>query len=393
VSGSIEVVVVGAGAFGGWTALALVRRGARVTLVDAWGAGHSRSSSGDETRLIRTMYDGKAAYTAMAARAQTLWREAERRWQRPVYRRTGVLYMFENDDAFATASIPLMRQHGVEVARLTPDEAARRFPAIDFGGVRVAYFEPDAGVLLARASCELVRQSVEQEGGVFQLAHARPGRIESGRLSDVALADGRVLHADAFVFACGPWMGAMFPEAIGDGIVATRQDVIYFGTPAGDARFDWTAFPGWLDFGGRTRYYGMPGNERRGFKVADDAAGPPIDPTSLDRVVSGEAVRAARAIVRRRFPALANQPVVEARVCQYEYSPEGDYLLDRHPEAANVWLVGGGSGHGFKMGPALGEHVAGLVLDGGSPDPTFSYARFAEGRARVARTGRQPLHS
>ena len=386
-----HVVVVGAGAFGGWTALSLLRRGARVTLIDAWGAGHSRSSSGDETRLIRAMYNGDAVYTDMVHRALTLWREAEAAWGRTVFDRTGVIYLFEDDDGFATKSLPIMRKRGIDVERLTRAESAKRFPQIAFDGVRVAYFEPEAGVLLARASCELVRETFERAGGVYRQSYIRPGRIESGRLAGVTLDDGTSLEADAFVFACGPWMSKVFPEVIGDGVVATRQDVIYFGTPAGDHRFDWSSCPGWINFGAR-RYYGMPDNVRRGFKVADDTVGKPVDPTSLDRVVSSAAIRGARALVRRRFPALADQPIVETRVCQYEYSPDANFLLDRHPEASNVWLVGGGSGHGFKMGPALGEYVSRLVLDGASPDEQFTYHHFAAGRARVKRAKRPKLH-
>jgi glycine/D-amino acid oxidase-like deaminating enzyme len=388
----MHIVVVGAGAFGGWTALSLLRRRARVTLVDAWGPGNSRSSSGDETRLIRTLYDGKAPYIDLVVRAAALWRDAEAAWKRTVFLRTGVLYMFEGDDQFASKSIPLLNERHVPVETLDPGQAARRFPQISFEGVRVAYFEPGAGVLLARQACELVKQTFEDEGGAYKVAEARPGPIESRRISHIGLDDGTTVAADAFVFACGPWMGAIFPDAIGDGIIATRQEVMYFGTPAGDRRFDSSAFPGWIDFG-FGRWYGMPGTERRGIKLADDMAGLPIDPSSVDRIVSADGMARAREYVARRFPALARQPVVETRVCQYEYSPDGDFLLDRHPDADNVFLVGGGSGHGFKMGPALGEYVARLVIDDASPEATFSYAHFAGGRERVRGTDRRKLHS
>jgi len=363
---TVHVVVVGAGAFGGWTALSLLRRHARVTLVDAWGAGNSRSSSGDETRLIRTLYDGKAEYIDLVIRASALWRDAEARWRRTVFLQSGVLYMFEGDDQFATKSLPQLNERRLAIETLDPRQAARRFPQISFEGVRVAYFEPGAGVLLARQTCELVKQSVDDEGGVYRLGEARPGPIESGRISHVQLEDRSTIAADAFVFACGPWLGTLFPDVVGDGLIATRQEVLYFGTPAA---------------------------ERRGLKVADDMAGLPIDPSSVDRVVSADGVARAREYVARRFPALANQPVVETRVCQYEYSPDGDFLLDRHPGTDNVWLAGGGSGHGFKMGPAIGEYVARLVLDGAAPDARFTYAHFAEGRDRVRGTDRRKLHS
>ena len=109
-----NIVVIGAGAFGGWTALSLLRRGATVTLVDAWGAGNSRSSSGDETRIIRSFYNGSRPYTSMVTRAFTLWSDAEQRWRRQVYHRTGAIFMFEGDDSFAAASMPLCRLLPVE---------------------------------------------------------------------------------------------------------------------------------------------------------------------------------------------------------------------------------------------------------------------------------------
>jgi len=392
VTPSPHIVVVGAGAFGGWTALTLLRRGARVTLVDAWGPANSRSSSGDETRLIRSMYNGNVAYTDMVVRAMTLWREAEERWGRQIFRPAGVLYLFEEDDDFAARSLPLVRSCGVDVQTLTPAESARRFPQIAFDDVRTIYFEPGGGVLLARAACELVRDSVVAEGGTYRQARIRPGTVASNRMRALTLDDGSTIDGDGYVFACGPWIGSVLPDVVGDGIIATRQDVLYFGTPAGDSRFDAASFPGWMNFGGG-RWYGMAGSERRGLKVADDMAGAPIDPTSLDRVVSDESIRSARAFVKRRFPALADQPIVESRVCQYEYSPDGDFLIDRHPAAANVWIVGGGSGHGFKMGPALGEYVARLVLDDAVTEAQFSYARFAGGRERVRGTDRRKLHS
>lgn len=159
---------------------------------------------------------------------------------------------------------------------------------------------------------------------------------------------GARLKADLYVFACGPWLGKLFPDVIGDGIEATRQETVYFSPAPGDLAFDDTRFPVWINFGKRMMY-GIPGNERRGFKVADDTAGAVIDPTTLERVMSPTALRVARALLARRFPALAKAPVAESRVCQYEFSPNGDFLFDRHPDAGNAWLVGGGSGHGFKM--------------------------------------------
>lgn len=372
---ALHVAVVGAGAFGGWTALDLRRSGARVTLLDAWGPGNSRASSGGETRIIRGIYGGKARYVELTARAFVRWWEHEERWARRLYRRTGALWMFQGDDGYARSTLLLLRAAGLEVAELTPADAARRYPQIDFSGVRSVFFEIEAGYLLARQACDAVLSGFLAEGGEYRTAAVRPGAIAGGGLRELVLADGTTLKADRFVFACGPWLGELFPDVIGDRITPTRQEVLFFGPPSGDARFDEDACPVWVDYGERF-LYGIPGNDRRGFKVADDTRGPRIDPTTEERLVTAEAIARARAFLERRFPALARAPVVETRVCQYEQTPDADFILDRHPAADNVWLAGGGSGHGFKMGPAIGELVASLVLGRAEPEAQFSLARF-----------------
>jgi glycine/D-amino acid oxidase-like deaminating enzyme len=370
-----RVVVVGAGALGGWTALALVRAGMRVTLVDAWGAGHSRASSGGETRVIRAVYDGIPVYSEMAARAFILWREAERQWKRQVLFRTGALWLCANDDGYVRRSIEPLKAVGLSVEELSPDDAARRYPQMSFRDVRTVFFEPEAGYLTARAACELVRETFVREGGEYKQAWARPGTAAGARLSSLTLSDGATLGADRFVFACGPWMAQVFPDVIGRRIVATRQEVFFFGTPAGDTRYDSGALPVWVHLGERL-VYGIPEHDRRGLKVADDTAGEEVDPTTMERAPSAAGLARARAILRERFPALADAPLVEARVCQYEASSDGNFLVDRHPQLENVWLAGGGSGHAFKMGPALGEHIAALMQARATVHPLFAYARL-----------------
>jgi sarcosine oxidase len=370
-----HVVVVGAGAFGGWTALALLRAGQRVTLIDAWGAGNSRASSGGETRVIRAVYNGVPLYSEMVARAFTLWREAEQQWKHQVLFRTGALWMCVADDSYVRRSIEPMKGLGLSVEELTPAEAARRYPQMGFRDVRTAFFEPEAGFLTARAACELVRETFAREGGTYTQAWVRPGATAGARLTRVALSDGSAVDADRFVFACGPWLGQMFPDVVGRRIVPTRQEVFFFGTPAGDTRYNVGTLPAWVHIGERL-VYGLPSHDRRGLKVADDTAGAEVNPTTLERSPSVGGLAGARAILGARFPAMAGAPLVEARVCQYEASSDGHYLVDRHPGLENVWLVGGGSGHGFKMGPALGEHAAAVVQGRAAVHSLFAYPRL-----------------
>ena len=370
-----SVVVIGAGAFGGWTALHLLRQGAKVTLLDAWGPGNSRASSGGETRVIRGTYGPGGVYVKLVVRSLQLWRENEKRWGKRLYHRTGALWMVGKKDAYERASLPLLREAGLAFEEVKPAELARRYPQINVEQVEWAIVEKDAGYLTARRACEAVLEGFQAEGGEYRQASVEPPNIESGEMGGVTLSGFDRVTADAFVFACGPWLGKVFPEVMGSLIRPTRQEVFFFGTPPGDTRFSDEVFPVWIDNGERL-FYGIPGNQWRGFKVADDTRGAPFDPTTGERVASAEGIRAAREYLGFRFPALKDSPLLESRVCQYENSPDEHFIVDRHPGADNVWIVGGGSGHGFKHGPALGELAAGNVLGKKPLEPFFSLSRF-----------------
>lgn len=372
-----HIAVIGAGAFGGWTALYLLRRGARVTLVDAWGPGNSRASSGGETRVIRGTYGPNQPYTKMAARATQLWKENEKRWNQKLMHQTGVLWMVTaGDDHFERESLPVLRDAGIAYQELSVKEMAARWPQINLEAVHWGIYEPQGGFLTARVACQAVLDSFVAEGGEYRQVAVLPRDLE-GQWDSVSLSDGSKLEADQYAFACGPWLGKLFPEVVGNRIRATKQDVFFFGPPAGDDRFTESKLPVWADH--RDRFiYGIPGNQGRGFKVADDTRGPEFDPTSGERTVSLEGLKAIREYVAFRFPALKDAPLLESRVCQYENTPDNNFIIDRHPRHENVWLLGGGSGHGFKHGPALGEMVAGLMMEHRNPDAVFRLSRFGK---------------
>ena len=370
-----KIVVVGAGAFGGWTALHLLRQGAQVTLVDAWGPGNSRASSGGETRIIRATYGPNKIYFEMVARSLELWRDNERRWKRKLYHPIGCLVFPSADESWAKASLPLFRQVGLAHEELTAAAGAKRWPQINFRGVKWMIYEKDAGYLTARRNCQWVLEGFLQEGGAYRQLQAAMGRTQGKTLASLKLSDGAEIEADQYVFACGPWLGKLFPDVIGDRILPTRQEIFFFGTPTGDLRFGEDRLPAWIDRGDPP-FYGIPGNEWRGFKIANDARGPAFDPTDGERTITPAAVREARTYMAMRFPGMERAPLVEARVCQYENSPDHHFILDRHPRLVNVVLAGGGSGHGYKHGPAFGERIAGVVLGKRKPDPMFLLSRL-----------------
>ena len=367
----MHVVVVGSGVFGVWTAHHLLARGATVTLADAYGAAHPRSSSGDETRIVRCGYGPDAIYSELARRSLDQWRALSDRAARPdaLWHPAGVLWMAAGADAYTAATRATLSRLNMPPEVLSRSEMGRRFPYLDTEGIEVTLLERDCGVVAARRAVRALVADLQQRG--VRLLSARIGTPE-GVVRALRTDDGTEVAGDGFVFACGAWLPRVFPGLLRGRIRPTRQVVTYFGTPPGDVRFTAARMPAWIDF--PSGIYGTPDIDGRGVKVGIDEHGGPIDPDTDDRLPDRTAVDRARAWLARRVPPLAGAPVVETRVCAYENTATGDLLIDRHPGHDNVWIVGGGSGHGFKHGPAVGELTSRMVLDGELPDARFALA-------------------
>ena len=370
-----HIAVIGAGAFGGWTAHHLLKKGYDVTLLDVFGPGNSRASSGGDSRVIRGIYGEDKIYVDLVARSFKLWKRYQKQWQQSLYFPTGALWFFQVDDTYAQKSLPIVNQAGLKSEQLSKKEVEKKFPQIDLNGLKSFYFEHEAGYLPARHCCQVVLENFVKKGGEYKQLAVEPGKILNNKLSELILSDGSKLNADSYVFACGPWLSKIFPNALKDIITPTRQEVFFFGTPYGDSSLFESNMPVWVDFGKKI-WYGIPGADWRGFKVADDTRGVEFDPTSGDRTASETGLESARNYLAKRFPSMKDAPLLESRVCQYENSPDGNYIIDKHPEAENTWVIGGGSGHGFKLGPALGEFVADRVIGNKGIDPFFALSRL-----------------
>ena len=368
---SYDVAVVGAGVFGAWTAYHLQRAGKKVILLDAYGPANSRASSGGESRVIRMGYGSDEVYTRWSMRSLESWQAFFGRNQPALFHRTGVLWMAHDNDAYVTKTEVTLKKLGVIFEKLSRAELEKRYPQIAFGTVTWGLLEPGSGVLLARRAVQaLVAETTRTGADYFTETVERPAG--KGRLASLTTLKKETIRAGSFVFACGPWLPKVFPELLEGRIHPTRQEVFFFGPPPGDTRFAPPSMPTWIDF--TDEIYGVPDIEQRGFKIAPDRHGAAFDPDVGERVVSSGSVTAVRQVLRRRFPALKNAPLLETRVCQYENTSNGDFLIDRHPAWENVWLVGGGSGHGFKHGPALGEYAAARIMGDGKAEPRFSLA-------------------
>jgi glycine/D-amino acid oxidase-like deaminating enzyme len=354
-----SATIVGAGAFGAWTAHALAHRGWKVTLVDHHGPANGRASSGGETRIIRSGYGALSLYARWAQASLAQWLDLEQRSGERLFVRTGALFL-GSDSSWLSATAATLRAEQIPAEWLDVAELARRYPQLHFPEAAGGLLEPQAGALFARRGVQALVRSLLATGVVLGTDHIEPEILirQSG--------------ADALIFACGAWLPSLFPEVLGHLIFPTRQEVFFFGTPAGDTRFSPSHLPAWVLFD--EGVYGLPDLAYRGVKVAIDAHGPEADPERMDRTPSEASLERIREVLRRRLPALAEAPLLEARVCQYENTSNGHFLIDRLPDHDRVWIVGGGSGHGFKHGPAVGRYVADLIDEQGEAERLFAIA-------------------
>jgi sarcosine oxidase len=366
-----DVAVIGAGVFGAWTAWHLARRGRRVLLVDAYGPGNARASSAGESRIIRMGYGADELYTRWSQRSLVQWKEFFAATRQALFHETGVLWLAGKRDARVEQTVETLRRCGVPFQELSRAELERRYPQIGLDGITKGLLEPHGGVLMARRAVAGVVEDALRGSMEYRVAQIAEPRAP-GPISAVMTKSGERIGAEHFVFACGAWLGKLFPEVLGGRIFPSRQEVFFFGVPAEDSRFAPPSLPTWLFQ--EDEIYGMPDLESRGLKIAVDRHGERVDPDTQSRVASVEGANEARRFVEQRFPALRGAPIVETRVCQYENTWNGDFLIDRHPDMENVWLVGGGSGHGFKHGPVVGEYVAARVLEGAEGEARFSLA-------------------
>ncbi|HEY2853879.1 MAG TPA: FAD-binding oxidoreductase [Gemmatimonadaceae bacterium] len=420
---SPDIVVIGAGIWGSFTAYHLRKSGAKVTLVDAYGPGNSRSTSGDESRGVRSSYGDRTGtqgelWMLWARESMKRWRAFDDEWGRDLrlnlFHVTGDLILREDWDNFQLRCKLWWDKHKIPYGILNPEDVRRSFPVINVDDISAILYEPDAGVVRARRAVHAVAAAFEKLGGQIVIGRASPSKVANGRLEEIKLDTGTTLRADTFVYAVGPWLGKVFPDLFAKKMRVPIGYVCYFATPVGDYRFTYPNLPSY-NFPGVTGWPALP-VDNRGFRVrgaergptppqtvanaggkagtggagaaqnpnspaidtgsnAANASGarqsgqpqqdvPPqqLDPDTSDRWANQERLEGSRRFVAHRFPLLKDAPIAQTHACHYEISSSGNFIVDRHPQMTNLWIAGGGNAEGFKFGPKMGDYVAQRVL-------------------------------
>ena len=364
----MNIGVIGAGVFGLASAIELRARGHEVTVFDQGTVPYEAASSTDVSKAIRrTWYAGdNETYVELVERAAERWREWEERSGTSFYHTVGGAYIVSGIEPGSPmdASVDYLRSRGADIAVLTAPEARARFPQLRLADHELCVSDPWTGYIeSARAisvMCRLAREegvTVREESPVAGVEE-RAGRVE------IALAGGRSAGFDRVVVAVGVWIGRLLPE-IGAHVRVTHQEMLLI-EPPDPAQFAGGTMPVWSVNPDDEGWYGFPLLRGGYAKAAIDPPGATVDP-DLDRAGTPGFRKRALAFLERRIPDLARGKVVGGRSCLYATTPDDHFIVDWRPGSSRVLVAGGGSGHGFKFGGAIGPVVADALEDAHNP--------------------------
>lgn len=357
-SATYDVLVIGVGGMGSAAAYALARRGVRVLGLEQFGPAHGAGSSHGETRIIRTAYFEHPDYVPLLRRSYDLWRELEAESGRSLYDAVGLFLNGRVQAEAIAGTLRAAQEHALSLETLTTAEARRRFPGFAFDADACTVYERDAGRLLVEACVASHIERARAHGAELRFRETVV-QWSAERHGVRVLTDRGVYTGERLVFTAGAWTLGLL-RAIGVPLNVRRKVQLWF--PASDASYrDSPCFYFEEPHGS---FYGIPDRDGALVKVAEHTGGDAVDdPALVERKLLLSDVERVAEFVALRLPQADSRPVRHS-VCLYTMSPDGHFLVDRHPEHERVAFAAGFSGHGFKFAGVIGEALADLALDG-----------------------------
>jgi sarcosine oxidase len=359
-----DVAIAGLGGIGSAIAAHCAARGASVIGLEQFGPAHDRGASHGKSRMIRQAYFEDPAYVPLVLRSYELWRTLERETGRNLLRITGVLSVGEEKSEIIAGTQKAAAQHALPLEKWSRGGLQERYPDLRLLPNEVALFEPEGGVLDPEESIRAHLQVAQSKGAQLRF-DAGLGKWEANAAGiTLELDDKSRVSAKKLILSLGPWLQETLAP-VGVPIRVQRNVQVWF-SPASNA---WQAgrFPAFLlDRAGLPApLYGFP-DFGEGVKAAFHGFGELTKANELNRDVeiARDVTPVAQALEEWMPGAAAT--FREAKPCMYSLTPDGNFVIDRHPAHANVILCGGFSGHGFKFAPVVGEIGADLALEGGS---------------------------
>ena len=374
----MKIAVIGSGIWGACSAYFLNKEGCEVELYDMWGAGNSRSGSGGASRIIRLTYGDDKIYTELTNNSFKFWEKLSNNSERKLYDECGMLWLVsQQDNSYITKSKKHLESVGHNIKQISKKDAKERYPLINFDDINEVHFEKKAGALMASRCCKNIVRKFKNNGGKVFLGEVAIDEKNLENKNSITF-NGKKIEADKYVIACGPWNRKLLPEMLENTTYISRQEVYYFGVPNNKAaEYNLNKIPCWLDLNANNpSYYGIPFHLNKGFKIAYDERSTKFDPDSSDRVPLPELVKRTKKYLYHRFPNLKGLPIAETRVCQYENSLDGNFIMNYHKKNDNILVLSGSSGHGFKLGPGLGEMVKNILIFNNEIPEEFNLERL-----------------
>jgi sarcosine oxidase len=376
VSGKVyDAAVIGLGAMGAGAAWQLARRGLSVIGFDAFHPPHDMGSSHGRSRIIREAYFEGAVYVPLVQRAYELWRELESARRQSLLTICGGLMIGDPSGPLVAGARESARRHGLPVEEWSSADVSVRVPAIRPGAGMVGLFEPRAGVLSPERGVQAMLDEAASHGADLRFDTPATALGVDDGLVTVSTQDA-LTSARLGVCAAGGWLPALLPDLALP--LTVERAVQYWFQPAADDRFAPSRLPIFLLETPDDRFlYGLP-DQGHGLKLAEHHGGQVSSRGDINRRVDADEAHRFRAFVETYVATLPEGPV-DASVCTYTNTPDGHFILDRHPAHANLFVVSACSGHGFKFAPAIGELVADTLTGG---EPRVEAHAFRIGRFR-----------
>jgi len=372
-----DSIVVGVGGMGSATCYELAKRGKRVLGLERFGIPHDFGSSHGQTRIIRLAYYEDPSYVVLLKRAYQLWDEIAKRAGEQLLYITGSIDAGTADSWVFKGSHESAMQYDLAHEVLTGNDMARRFPAYRFPDEILGLYQPQGGfVLPERSIVAYVNATLAMGGAVHGYEQVQEYVATSGGGVRVT-TDRGTYEAGSLVFTGGAWSANLLPFLAG--LAVPERQALAWLQPTVPAYFARERMPVFNVEVPEGRFYGFPEYGIPGFKFGKYGHfGEQGDADFLPRTVTRADEDLLRDFAVRYFPDGAG-PTMNLKACLFTNSPDGHFILDRHPEMPQVSFAAGFSGHGYKFASVIGEIMADLAEHGKSRHDIgfFRLDRFA----------------
>lgn len=369
-----DAIVIGCGGMGSAVLYTLASRGLRVLGVDQYQVPHSCGSSHGQSRIIRQAYFEHPDYVPLLLQAYRDWAELESQTGETLLHQVGLLQVGPTDGFLVPGVLASAEAHQLPIERFSGREIAQHFPGFEAVDDCVGLFEQRAGYLFVEKSIRTYLDQARRVGASIRI-DPQPSRWQIDGEGVRVESGGETFFADRLVLAVGSWTDQLIGQ-IGVKLQVVRKHMYWFANESPRYR---EGSPVFFFETPQGYFYGFPQLDPRGIKVADHRGGEQVgDPNDLDNTIDKKDQRRTQRFLRNHLPDISER-VTDHQVCMYTRSPDEHFIMDRHPDASQVFFVAGLSGHGYKFAPVIGRAIADMVVDGESALPVdfFALKRFA----------------